>query len=193
MTDLKTYLQGKGFSGPVFDQGLAAGLEGADVSVQPQGLDVLEVFNWSLGYFAGLGFRHGSQRDAQQPGPAGTLAASLLSERVHGVPDIPTAGTLLVARERRRQIETEGYDSRHDSAHGPAALMLAGVSYLLSAARAVGGASTPVRSWQPQLYWPWDLADYKPRTAQRDVERAAALAIAALDCLLAPAPEGGAA
>lgn len=80
-------------------------------------------------------------------------------------------GTQLIANERQRQIEKEGWSDAHDDQHGIDVLMLAALCY-----RDAEGAG----SLQPSL-WPWDAEWWKPKSRQRNLERAGALYQAASD------------
>lgn len=98
----------------------------------------------------------------------------------HYVEDVPQARSkgstddvVMRARaERIRQIEVEGYDIEHDVVGGRDGLAKAAASYLLAAAGATA---------QAMEVWPWAPVFYKPRNFTRNVERALALAIAAVE------------
>ncbi len=88
---------------------------------------------------------------------------------------VPLSASLLaIAAERRRQQEVEGYDGAHDARHSPAELAAAGAAYAID-------AGVPGRP--PAACWPWDESYWKPRDLRRDLVRAAALIVAALDRL----------
>lgn len=98
------------------------------------------------------------------------------------VPSAETEGTrvsaamVLIAAERRRQIEGEGYSLEHDAEHGRHALALAAGEY--ASAR---------WDWRwPGPFWPWEKSAFKPRGRARNLIRAGALYRAALDL---PEPE----
>ncbi|WP_181422148.1 hypothetical protein [Halomonas sp. LBP4] len=80
-------------------------------------------------------------------------------------------GQQLIANERQRQIESEGWTPDHDDQHGVEILMLAALCYR----DAEGEECT-----QPSL-WPWDTEWWKPKSRQRNLERAGALYQAAAD------------
>lgn len=73
----------------------------------------------------------------------------------------------LIAAERRRQVEEEGYTPEHDREHGP--------SRLAQAADAYRHGTNQI----PHL-WPWDAASWKPRDHLSNLIRAGALYLAAL-------------
>lgn len=70
-----------------------------------------------------------------------------------------TPGAELIAAERRRQIDVDGYTSARDLRRTPADFLAAGA------------------------VWPWPSATFKPGTIQRDLEKAGALIAAGLDLL----------
>ena len=76
---------------------------------------------------------------------------------------IEVAGRL-VAAERQRQIDTEGYQPEHDRQHGHTQLALAAQAYYHHDAS----------------YWPWD-GFYKPKGPLKNLIRAGALYQAAID------------
>lgn len=80
-------------------------------------------------------------------------------------------GIQLIAAERKRQQEVEGWTSEHDDQHGAETLELAALSYR----DAVGEDCA-----QPKQ-WPWDAKWWKPKSRQRNLERAGALYQAAAD------------
>lgn len=80
-----------------------------------------------------------------------------------------------VLLERMRQIEVEDFTIEHDDAHGVGELSDAAACYALNAGRR--------RQKSVPALWPWSLAWWKPRSRQRDLERAAALIIAELERL----------
>src|SRR4051794_24318046 len=86
------------------------------------------------------------------------------------MPDDPVAtaatGVDLIAAERQRQIEAEGWSIEHDREHGSALLIRAGHAY----ATGNGG------------WWPFDNgASFKPKGPLRNLVRAGALYQAAAD------------
>jgi hypothetical protein len=80
-------------------------------------------------------------------------------------------GFQLIAAERTRQKEVEGWTLEHDDQHGAELLELAALSY-----RDAAGED----SVQP-AHWPWDSKWWKPKSRQRNLERAGALYQAAAD------------
>lgn len=81
----------------------------------------------------------------------------------------PDASTLIRA-ERRRQVQEEGWDLVHDLEHGSGALAAAAECYATAGPRA--DVPSP---------WPWDACWFKPKGAVRNLVRAGALYMAAVD------------
>lgn len=81
------------------------------------------------------------------------------------------SGKELIAAERQRQIEKEGWSEAHDDTHGPGALEAAALCYR--------DAVDEVAEQPSQ--WPWDSAWWKPKGRQRNLERAGGLYQAAAD------------
>lgn len=80
-------------------------------------------------------------------------------------------GKELIAAERRRQVEQEGFDEYHDHIHGPDDLKKAAMCYTVA-----DGTDAEI---PPE--WPWDEQWWKPKSRQRNLERAGALYLAAAD------------
>ena len=81
-------------------------------------------------------------------------------------PDCGPSGAALIAEERLRQKQAEGYNDAHDAAHGAAHFIQAGSAYLCG----------------DRDLWPWDAAcTWKPHGVHRDVVRAGALFQVAVD------------
>jgi hypothetical protein len=72
-----------------------------------------------------------------------------------------------VAAERKRQVEGEGWDARHDSQHVNGELALAASCY-----------ATGNHDW-----WPWDWKWWKPGDRRRNLVKAAALIVAEIERL----------
>lgn len=86
-------------------------------------------------------------------------------------------GAELIAAERQRQIDVEGWTAEHDDKHGAGQLALAAVSYLLHAT--VGG-----KSKKPPQMWPWQKKWWKPGSNRvRRLVKAGALIAAEIDRL----------
>lgn len=88
-------------------------------------------------------------------------------------------GARLIAVERKRQIEDEGYGAAHDEQHG--------CSELLDAARCY--AADPIlKTGAPLCSWPWGIESWKPKDQIRDLVRAGALIAAEIDRLQRATP-----
>ena len=104
-----------------------------------------------------------------------------------------------IAAERRRQIEVEGWTTKHDAGH------FAGEMARAAAAYAVYGSMPKDRVFQVDVYgrsryggerqyqfgwflpatmlWPWDADWWKPKDPRRDLVRAGALIVAEIERL----------
>lgn len=85
-----------------------------------------------------------------------------------------TYGTELIAQERQRQIDGEGWDAEHDSWRRPSELPLAAVAYIF-ADPDLGLAS------QSEEWWPWSAEWFKPGDRERNLVKAGALIAAEID------------
>jgi len=81
------------------------------------------------------------------------------------------AGRQLITAERQRQIESEGWTPDHDDQLGIDVLELGAVCY-----RDAAGPDCLLPS-----QWPWSEQWWKPKSRQRNLERAGALYQAAAD------------
>lgn len=85
---------------------------------------------------------------------------------------------LEIARERERQIASEGWTEAHDDQHINGEMAGAAACYTLQATKHwMSGAATIVR------LWPWDTAWWKPTDARRDLVKAGALIVAEIERL----------
>ena len=79
-----------------------------------------------------------------------------------------TTGVSLIAAERQRQIEVEGWSLDHDAVEHPGdQLAVAAVAYALPYYWR-GTAATDRMD-----FWPWDAASWKPNSNDRNVREAA--------------------
>lgn len=78
-----------------------------------------------------------------------------------------------VLAERRRQVEREGWTSRHDDEHDSAEMADAAACYALSASN----------RGDFMRFWPWDDEWWKPATPRRDLVKAGALILAEIERL----------
>lgn len=112
--------------------------------------------------------------------PLTALAELLLSQEETG------EALAALARERRRQVEAEGWTAEHDDQHGDGSMAEAAGCYALHAHE---------ESHRSPAWWPWDDTWWKPSaSATRDLEKAGALTLAEMERLArAEQREGGAA
>ena len=69
-------------------------------------------------------------------------------------------GTELIAEERERQINVEGYNSAHDDEHANGELRAAADCYAEIAIRPPKGLA---KNWECPADWPWDRQWWKPK------------------------------
>ncbi len=79
----------------------------------------------------------------------------------------PGGGTQLIAAERQRQMDKEGWTPEHDDQHRKSELLYAAEAYMF------GDSDN----------WPWDEESYKPKNTIDDLIRAGALIAAEIDRL----------
>lgn len=109
------------------------------------------------------------------------------------------SGIELIAEERRRQIEAEGWTPEHDDQHDDEELALAAACYamppeergskivphhseLSNNARYTDDSEPfPVGAVEVPALWPWEGCWWKPSTRERDLVKAGALNAAAID------------
>jgi hypothetical protein len=84
----------------------------------------------------------------------------------------------MIVDERKRQIEVEGWDEAHDMQHEHGELLRVANFYYMNARGAIA-----LRSDGLPVGWPWDPKWWKPKTSERDLVRAGALALAEYDQL----------
>lgn len=85
-------------------------------------------------------------------------------------------GADLIAAERQRQVEQEGWTPGHDDEHGDGSIAEAALSYLLLYAKGRDAIAT--------MQWPWDEGSWKPSDdSVRNLVKAGALIAAEIDRL----------
>lgn len=77
-----------------------------------------------------------------------------------------------IALERKRQVESEGYDAAHDDAHTDGSLARAAAAYAMTAARPLA-ANIGI--------WPWAYMYWKPKDKRTNLVKSAALIIAEIE------------
>lgn len=87
-------------------------------------------------------------------------------------------GAEMIAAERQRQVEQEGWSAEHDANHHYGALGWAAEAYLHH-------ANCDRADWLPAPgEWPWAEGDWKPTTTVRNLVKAGALIAAEIDRLI---------
>ena len=86
-----------------------------------------------------------------------------------------------VIRERRHQIEREGFNTEHDDEHFNGELCKAAAGYADHAADVIANGGEA--NFDVPCDWPWDDRWWKPKDPRRDLVRAAALIIAEIERL----------
>ena len=96
-------------------------------------------------------------------------------------------GAALIAAERRRQIEAEGWTPEHDAEHWDDDLARAAVCYALPS------SERPLHREDPPRPWPWLRSAWKPCPDDRvrELVKAGALIAAEIDRLQARAVSRG--
>lgn len=85
-----------------------------------------------------------------------------------------------IAAERQRQKDDEGWTEAHDDNYRHGELERAAACYAVH--EVVGATPLPSRSFIRSL-WPWDTSWWKPTTTRRNLVKAAALIVAAIERL----------
>lgn len=93
-------------------------------------------------------------------------------------------GIEMIAAERQRQIEVEGWTAEHDRQHTGGEIALAGAVYALWNALDETTHGEPHAELMAKL-WPWDPEWLKPKGRLRNLTRAGALMAAEIDRILA--------
>ena len=89
-----------------------------------------------------------------------------------------------ILAERRRQIAVEGWTPKHDERHPFSELALAASAYALAGAAKATSVSAPgIIEAHAAAWWPWEPETFKPKDSRRDLVRAGALLVAALERL----------
>lgn len=117
-----------------------------------------------------LGAKVGNPDAALSPSPA----PSAEPEEDAALREALTQAERDLLAERHRQVEAEGYSLDHDAAHGTSELSLAAAAYALSSVHGFTAKSLS--------QWPWETSAFKPKHPYRDLERAGALVLAAMEC-----------
>lgn len=99
-------------------------------------------------------------------------------------------GIELIAEERQRQIDVEGYTAQHDSNHKVSEFIYAAIAYAESAkvsanSEGLGLSDLEIGRRKAEMgrFFPWGADSFKPTTCRRDLIKAGALIAAAIDRL----------
>ena len=103
----------------------------------------------------------------------------------------PEGGAALIAAERQRQIDVEGWTPEHDAEHRDAALLEAAACYLLAPYLDPAARHGHTYPRSTLFRWPWALRFWKPSPGDRlrELVKAGALIAAEIDRLLAARSE----
>ena len=95
------------------------------------------------------------------------------------------SGVDLIAAERQRQLDVEGWTPEHDDAHPHCELSQAAKTYISAAQLAArGGDPALLRLDAVNTHWPWSLDWWKPSDDPiRNLVKAGALIAAEIDRL----------
>lgn len=93
-------------------------------------------------------------------------------------------GAELIAEERQRQIEVEGYTKEHDAKHTHGSLASAAICYAIPSEYRKY-SYCPLRKERVPDFWPWGLEYWKPcpKDRIRELVKAGALIAAEIDRL----------
>lgn len=94
-------------------------------------------------------------------------------------------GIELIAAERQRQIDVEGWTAEHDADHDRGDLADAAHAYLHHAGKQIATGRIDVYPSKVPSIWPWENSWWKPSDDPiRNLEKAGALLAAQIDVLL---------
>ena len=94
--------------------------------------------------------------------------------------NMPNGGVALIAAERRRQIEIEGWTPKHDDDHQDGAMAVVATCYAMPPGRLIRRMRPSDEAGIPTM-WPWHPAWWKPKDRIRDLVRAGALIVAEIE------------
>lgn len=98
-------------------------------------------------------------------------------------------GAEMIAVERQRQVDSEGWTAEHDDEHDDGEMALAAACYARMA-HIPDDLRRPDDKDTPE-HWPWEWDEWKPKSQLRDLARAGALIAAEIDRLQRAAKDGG--
>jgi hypothetical protein len=93
-------------------------------------------------------------------------------------------GIDLIAEERKRQIEVEGWTTEHDAQHSAGEMAVAAACYAVTGLACVFKYNHQTK--QNENLWPWDIKWYRPTPDNRirELQKSGALIAAEIDRLL---------
>lgn len=97
-------------------------------------------------------------------------------DQPHSTERVEGDGAALIAAERRRQVEAEGWTPEHDDAHDSGEMAVAATFYLDPPLGSGWGEGAPDG-------WPWEPEAWKPKDQVSNLIRAGALIAAEIDRL----------
>lgn len=139
---------------------------------------LVEALNHTAQYIAWREFGECRGFDAAIATPAQVIEiarAALAEAKKAGEVSVSTAASDVLA-ERRRQVEAEGWTPEHDDAHDNGCLEMAASCYAYHVAD-----PDPEGEDRAPFGWPWDVRWWKPSTPRRDLVKAGALILAAIE------------
>jgi hypothetical protein len=92
-------------------------------------------------------------------------------------------GVGLIAAERKRQLDQEGWTTTHDDEHDAGELASAAACYAVEAACKLHPYDGIGTEGKTLPWWPWAQDHWKPKDPARDLVRAGALIAAEIDKL----------
>lgn len=96
-------------------------------------------------------------------------------------PEPPPTGAQMIAAERQRQIDSEGWTAEHDDEHSQGELAGAAVCYIVHALQQEDPYIDDDETW-PLPQWPWGRSWWKPSgDPTRNLTKAGALIAAEID------------
>lgn len=111
-----------------------------------------------------------------------------IAEGIRSLSAVPqqchTGGVTLIAAERQRQVQAEGWTPAHDDAHADGLLSDAAACYALVSSISWKKRLRIAESGSVPDFWPWHSSWWKPANRKRDLVKAGALIAAELDRLL---------
>ena len=111
------------------------------------------------------------------------LSAVLLMNNLVATKKEPLTGVELIAAERQRQVEVEGWTPEHDDEHRSGELGMAAQAYIDGSRKAVHATSDLWKLGAPTV-WPWETSWWKPSDDPiRNLVKAGALIAAEIDRL----------